>query len=1205
MYSDYEYGDDGYSNYYGQTRSNTYYGNSDGDDYGYNDSDEATSIATRGDLITNPKKVDTDQDDHHNSGSYIFNGIVLKWSIDDIVNNRLRLLRSTEQLPSSYEEFSSTVKEEYYEDFKPYILEDARATIASGFETSVTKYRFTLTRDVKHSRDVDNPSRMDVDQDLLKDVEGKSRVAVILSPSTNRGVKILGLASQQGFGNQNKKTTIKFIADENTRYSYKEAFVKDAKWTVFVLGSVLSHERMYEVCCIKPEVTFLPQIIQGRIPRIPEIMTLNQTTLNDSQFKAIDGFTNAANGIYLLQGPPGTGKTSTIVELIQRLVKQNKRVLICAPSNKAVQVIAERFYQKYQNEKIAIILAGVESKLPDSLTPIFLHTWVKRLLKLAQDLKVYAKKPEGYVKQIRKKDETQIVISFDQESRQFSNTKKELLRLLEIYKITQFSWQLNAALQASETYFQYLERENTSFWESLGTMTNEEANVDYKYQNYLQYHANAQQSWTNLIAAITSEKDLEEKLLGNAEVLFSTLSVIGRKQMRQTKKIDILIVDEAGQSIEAETLIPLVLQPSKCLLVGDTKQLPATVISQLAEEKEYGRSMMYRLLEDCKQPFHMLDTQYRMHSAIRHWPSLQFYQNQIMDGPNIRTRQSPFPTLTSQSHQPYAFIQTIGQESLDGTSFCNQAEANLITKFIAYLSTHHKVNPKTQIGVISFYSGQVRLLQQRLAKQYSVKVNTVDGFQGDENEIIIISFVRSNPKNSVGFLRDFRRLNVAITRGKHAVIMFGDVKTLQADRNLRSLLQHLERQHLIFSQAEFEESLQPEQKKEKPAKQLTDKSDDKKPTSSQSQPPNYKTILCKNFKAGGCKKGDKCTYAHGENELIKLKKSDKTQKTNPEKPQASATADAPKKAVKADKKPSKEAEKQSMQPDKFKTAPCKNFKVGKCTFGDKCNFAHGKDQLVKPQKSKTDSTVKSTDDKTEDRNDKASSTTQPVRTSKAYTPATVITAQNTPNTKTATAEKAQDIAPAIVTTLTKQSEKKPPAKPAPDPYSLLKKYSTIDEIVSTVPPTVATTSAKQSEKQPATKPALDPYSRLQKYNTLDEVVLAVPPTSVTTTSKQYDKTPDAKPAPDPYSLLQKYGTKSSGSTTSKPPEKSSAYKITSSEIPAASTPPRPALPPVVSADRPFAQKKSTMVCRFFANGKCPSGEKCEMRHGETASQLFK
>ena len=188
MYSGDEYYD--YDDGYSSSRWGHGYGYADSDEPV--DHDESSSTETQDMLIANPKKAAGEQGDHHESGSYLFNGIVLKWSIQDIEEDNLNLLSGLEDLPTHYERFSQGAMKEYYEDFKPYILEDARATIASGLASrsykSAIKYNFTLNRDVQMSKNPKNPCKMELAQDILEKVDGKSRVAVLLKPVKKEGV---------------------------------------------------------------------------------------------------------------------------------------------------------------------------------------------------------------------------------------------------------------------------------------------------------------------------------------------------------------------------------------------------------------------------------------------------------------------------------------------------------------------------------------------------------------------------------------------------------------------------------------------------------------------------------------------------------------------------------------------------------------------------------------------------------------------------------------------------------------------------------------------------------------------------------------------------------------------------------------------------------------------------------------------------------
>ncbi|MDQ2993655.1 MAG: AAA domain-containing protein [Pseudomonadota bacterium] len=910
--------------------SSRYYYARDSDEGNYEaqfDTDETDNL-----LIARPKKAAGEAEDLYQSGSFIFNGIVLNWDISDIIHDKLKLISRADKLPDSYPSYSSRTMHAYYDGFIPFVLEEARATIAAGIESttngSAITVNFKIHKDVRFARNAKNTSKIEVDAELLADCEGRSKVAVWLQPlGQGNRFNMLGLASEHAFGNNNKKKTIiKFIINEENQAQYGREFKEGSSWRAHILGSVLSHERIYEACTLKPELTFLPQVVRGVTSELPKTYSPPCKDLNPSQQLAIAGFARAADGLYLLQGPPGTGKTTTIVDLIYSLVQQKNRVLICAPSNKAIQVIAERFYAKFKDKDIAIILAGVESKLPDALQPIFLHTWKNQLIAHLKKLSAIAIQPEFM---IERKNDGHASLFIKAKIADFSAIYIPITNRLKCYRIDTHFQKLNGLLTQIENYLNSLRAEDNNFW--INVLQCKHDNEIMPGKRHTHYNATQkilEQTLGVLIATIKSDKDLEEALLANAQVLFSTLSVAGRKQMRKTAKADVLIVDEAGQTVEAEILIPFILQPKKCLLVGDTKQLPATVISQPGDKLGYGRSMMHRLLEDCRQPHHMLNTQYRMHASIRQWPSYQFYNNNILDGPNIPNRTSPFPTLNSRLHQPYVFIDTNGKEGPAGNSYSNKIEATLIVNFVDYLQRQHKIKSDVHIGIISFYAGQVALIRQKLqAKNLKPRINSVDGFQGDENDIIIISFVRSNANNTVGFLRDFRRLNVAITRGRHAVIMFGNTETLSADHNLRGLLYHMRVRKLIIPQQEFEQSITATSAitasapAPAPAKKIEPpKPPHKKPMQTQSVPANYKTSLCRHHQAGKCGQGDKCQFAHGKDDLKKFKKA------KPPKPTASTQ---PATAHTASQRP-------VTGPKQF----CRFFAAGNCKKGEACNNAH-------------------------------------------------------------------------------------------------------------------------------------------------------------------------------------------------------------------------------------------------------------------------
>ena len=282
-------------------------------------------------------------------------------------------------------------------------------------------------------------------------------------------------------------------------------------------------------------------------------------------------------------------------------------------------------------------------------------------------------------------------------------------------------------------------------------------------------------------------------ILNNSMTIFCTLTTSGRQHLKEMDRVEYLIVDEAGAAVEADTLIPIVHhEPSKLVLVGDIKQLPAVVTSETCIDRLFDRSMMERLGTDCEMPVSMFTIQYRMHPAIREWPSTAFYDDRLVDAGGLAGRQPP-AGLHLQL-RPLVMFDMDNAEAKDGTGYSNRVEAENVVKLVQWLRNKC---PKASIGVITFYRAQVNMIKSLLDRagktqngssndedeESFLKVATVDSFQGSERDIIILSLVRSNRGGRIGFLRDARRLNVAITRAKHALIMLGNARCLRAARD--------------------------------------------------------------------------------------------------------------------------------------------------------------------------------------------------------------------------------------------------------------------------------------------------------------------------------------------------------------------------------------------------------------------------------------
>jgi hypothetical protein len=280
----------------------------------------------------------------------------------------------------------------------------------------------------------------------------------------------------------------------------------------------------------------------------------------------------------------------------------------------------------------------------------------------------------------------------------------------------------------------------------------------------------------------------QKVLIENARVVFSTVSQAGSSINSSLKHFDVVIIDEATQLVEAATAIMFSPRLRCLVLAGDNKQLPATVNSSLAEKQGYGRSLFERLLLH-DFPSSLLNTQYRMHPMISVWPNKRFYRGKIVDGENVRSS-----TYTKEWHfllPPFSMYDVKGTEELDlSKSYYNRLEVSTVKSVLRSLYGILKESVRRaplKVGVISAYKAQATLMRESMAQMsdafdsslISLHSSTVDGFQGQECDVIIFLCVRCNPQGSIGFLSDSRRLTVALTRAKYSLLVIGDCSTLK------------------------------------------------------------------------------------------------------------------------------------------------------------------------------------------------------------------------------------------------------------------------------------------------------------------------------------------------------------------------------------------------------------------------------------------
>jgi superfamily I DNA and/or RNA helicase len=280
------------------------------------------------------------------------------------------------------------------------------------------------------------------------------------------------------------------------------------------------------------------------------------------------------------------------------------------------------------------------------------------------------------------------------------------------------------------------------------------------------------------------EDMLVERLLDGASILCATVTGLDRALMGE-RRFDWCIMDEANQSTEAAAWGPL-QYADRLVLAGDHKQLPPTIVSAQAAAQGFSVSLPERLLDQSGAGIsRRLTVQYRMNRAIMQFPSDELYEGSLTAHASVEShllQDLPGVSANELTGAPVTFIDTAGagydeETEPGGDSRLNPLEAALVVRKLESLLAAGV--PPAEIAIIAPYAAQVRILRQRIPHS-EVEVDSVDGFQGREKEAVIVSLVRSNRENEIGFLEDIRRMNVALTRARRKLIVIGDSATIAA-----------------------------------------------------------------------------------------------------------------------------------------------------------------------------------------------------------------------------------------------------------------------------------------------------------------------------------------------------------------------------------------------------------------------------------------
>ncbi len=491
----------------------------------------------------------------------------------------------------------------------------------------------------------------------------------------------------------------------------------------------------------------LEYILNERDPKknrdTPYISYIDEN-LNESQKSAIENSLSCEN-FFLIHGPFGTGKTRTLVELISQETRQGHKVLATAESNAAVDNILERLMD---NKKLNLTRLGHPQRVSK-------HNITQTLAYKVENHKLNKK-----IKKIHKKIDNMI-----EKRKVHTKPTPQYRRGLGDYDILHFASKGKGTRGVSADKIKSMAK-----WIEINQEI-DEAHDEIK----------------------RIENRMIKDIIDSSDVILATNSSAALESIARVK-FDVAIIDEASQATIPSVLIPIA-KAHRFILAGDHKQLPPTIISDKAGELE--KTLFEELIRKYPHKSQLLNVQYRMNNLLMKFPNQEFYNNGLKSDASVDDININDILDSTQKEEALLFIDTSnvdieGETHLkDSKSIVNHIEAEISSNIVNdYLNIGVE---EEDIGIISPYADQVKVIQDMTP----VEVKTVDGFQGREKEIIIISTVRSNDNGNIGFLKDLRRLNVAITRAKRKLIIIGNKNTLKTNPTYDRLIKFCEEKGVL------------------------------------------------------------------------------------------------------------------------------------------------------------------------------------------------------------------------------------------------------------------------------------------------------------------------------------------------------------------------------------------------------------------------
>lgn len=495
-------------------------------------------------------------------------------------------------------------------------------------------------------------------------------------------------------------------------------------------------------------LSYLRDVFAGQCrPLLRTFSPLRLPWLNSTQEEAVNKVLWAKD-VEVVHGPPGTGKTTTLVEAIHETLRRETQVMVCAQSNMAVDWISEKLVDR----GIPVLRIGNPSRVNDKM------------------------------------------LSFTYE------------RKFEAHSLYPELWNIRKTIRQI--------RDNKKPGDNI-------------HQKISRLRDRASEI----------EMTINAQLFDEARVVACTLVGAANKLLVR-HKFSTLFIDEAAQALEPACWIAI-RRASRVILAGDHQQLPPTIKCFQAMRQGLGKTLMERIVENQPEAVSLLRVQYRMNEAIMRFSSEWFYNGEVQSDPSVRHRSvldfenpiqwidgrelmsskcvpassvaaaepaTPAPAAMppAPSEADVAYKEDFKEEFVgENHGRINKAEAELVlqtlVEYIDKIGKQRFLDERVDVGIISPYKVQTQYMRRRIKQMESLRpfrqfitVNTVDGFQGQERDLMFISLVRSNDNGEIGFLSDLRRMNVAMTRARMKLFIFGDKETLRHHAFYRKLISYIE-----------------------------------------------------------------------------------------------------------------------------------------------------------------------------------------------------------------------------------------------------------------------------------------------------------------------------------------------------------------------------------------------------------------------------